>query len=43
MRTNLSAPWITMYHEIEALFKKDPDIKVVYDEENVVVKLYVEK
>ena len=43
MKTNLSAPWITMYHEIEALFKKDRDIKIVYDEEDVAIKLYVEK
>lgn len=43
MKTNLSAPWINMYHKIVALFGKDPDIKIVYDEENVVIKLYVEK
>ena len=43
MKTNLSAPWVTMYHEIVALFGKDPDIKIVYDEEEVAIKLYVEK
>ena len=38
----LSAPWITFYHEIEAMFGEDPEIKIVYDEDNQEVKLYVD-
>lgn len=39
---NLSSPWVEFYREIEAMFKEDPQIKVVYDEEGNTVKLYVE-
>lgn len=39
----LSPPWAEFYHKIEALFGKDPDIKVVYDEDELEVKLFVEK
>ena len=39
---NLSTPWVTFYREIEALLGGDPDINVVWDEENKRVKLYVE-
>ena len=41
-KINLSAPWVTRYREIEALFREDPDIHIVYDEENNTVKLYVD-
>ena len=40
--TTLSSPWIKFYREIEALFKEDPEIKIVYDEDEPEVKLYVE-
>lgn len=38
----LSAPWVNYYHELEAFFKEDPAIKVVYDHDNVEIKLYVD-
>jgi hypothetical protein len=38
----LSSPWVEFYREIEALFAEDDEVKVVYDEENNEVKLYVE-
>ena len=38
----LSAPWVTFYHEMEALFKKDPEIHLMYDEEECVIKVYVD-
>ena len=41
-KLNLSPPWLTYYHEIEAMFKQDPEIKVHYDEEDCEVKLYVD-
>ena len=41
-KLNLSAPWITFAHEITALFEKDPEIKVIYDNDEAIVKLYVE-
>lgn len=41
-KLNFSPPWVTFYQGINALFKEDPDIKVIYDEENLEIKLYVE-
>ena len=38
----LSSPWIRYYRELEAMFMEDPEVKVVYDEEANVVKLYVD-
>lgn len=38
----LSSPWVEFYREIEALFAQDDDVKVMYDEENNEVKLYVD-
>lgn len=41
-RIKLSAPWDIFYREINELFKEDPEIRVVYDEETKEIKLYVE-
>ena len=38
----LAPPWITYYRQVEALFGEDPDIKVVFDEDELHIKLYVE-
>ena len=38
----LSAPWVTYYHELQALFDEDSDVEVVYDEDEPQVKLFVE-
>lgn len=41
---NLSAPWITYQHNIEALFGPDPEIAIKFEEEddgNYTIKLYV--
>lgn len=40
-KVNLSAPWVTFYHEIVALFGDDPEIKIVYDEDENIIKLLV--
>ncbi len=37
-----SAPWVTYYRKVDALFKKDDEVLVVFDEENLVLKLYVD-
>lgn len=39
---SISAPWVTYYHQVNALFDEDPNVSVVYDEENNVIKLYVD-
>lgn len=41
-KIGLSSPWVLYYHEVEAFFKSDSEIKVVFDEENNVLKLYVD-
>lgn len=41
-RLNLSPPWNTRVDEITALFKNDPEIHVVYNEEKYDLKLYVD-
>ena len=40
---NLSSPWVEHYRKLEALFKSDRDVKVVYDNEAFEVRLYVEQ
>ena len=41
-KIKLAAPWITFYREIEALFKDDPEINVIFDEDDLVIRLWVE-
>lgn len=38
---NMSAPWIIYYKKLDAFFKEDPDVTVLYDEEKNEVKLYI--
>lgn len=40
-KLELSAPWVIYYREVEELFKEDPEVRVVFDEEGPEVKLYV--
>lgn len=40
---NLISPWAEHYKKIQAFFANDNDVKVVYDNENRRVKLYVKK
>lgn len=37
-----SAPWVTYYREVNELFKKDNEVLVVFDEENIELKIYVD-
>jgi len=39
--THLSPPWVTYYKEIEAFFKYDDDVTVIYNDEDYTVKMYV--
>ena len=41
-RLKLSPPWVILYREIEALFKDDPEVRVIFDEDEIEIKLYVE-
>ena len=41
-KINLSAPWVSYYHQIEALFQYDDEVCVIYDETNCEITLRVE-
>ena len=41
MALKLCSPWVNYYREIEALFGADKDVKIVFDEENYILKLFV--
>ena len=38
----MSAPWYGYYRQIKELFDADPEITVIFDEENIVLRLYVD-
>lgn len=38
----LSAPWVTYYRELNELFRRDAEVRVIYDEENNTIKMYVD-
>jgi hypothetical protein len=37
----LASPWVIFYKEIEALFAKDPDVDVIFNEKNPEIKILV--
>lgn len=41
-KLKLSAPWTTYYRQIQALFKHDKEIRVIFDENERNIKLYVD-
>ncbi len=41
-KMKLSPPWITFVNEVKALFEEDEEIKIVYDDDGYVLKLYVD-
>ena len=41
-RLKLSPPWCQRYSQIAALFKYDPEVHVIYDEDTYELKLYVD-
>lgn len=41
-KLQLSPPWITFYEEVKAMFQDDPSVRVVFDQQDMVIKLYVE-
>jgi hypothetical protein len=41
-KLKLSAPWYIYVRELRALFGQDPEINIVFDEDNLEVKFYVE-
>lgn len=41
-KIGLSAPWVIFYREIEAMFRYDSEVKVLFDEENKFITLHVD-
>ena len=41
-KLDLSSPWVIYYQQINAMFDKDPEVNVVFDENIPEVKLYVD-
>lgn len=43
-KVKLSPPWLTYFHEVEALFKEDPEVRVkfVEDLEHPTIEIYVD-
>lgn len=41
-RLNLLSPWVQFYYELCAMFRRDPDIKIILDEDHDEIKLYVD-
>lgn len=42
IRMKISPPWITYVNEINCLFEHDPEVQLVYDNDEKTVELYVE-
>ena len=42
LKTTLNAPWIEYYKKINAMFFFDPDVSVVYDQDECKIFVYVE-
>lgn len=41
-KLKLAPPWITYVNELKAMFESDPTIKIVYSNEDIAVKIYIE-
>lgn len=41
-RIGMSSPWIVYYHEVEAFFRDDPEVHVLYDEEKNEICIHVD-
>lgn len=41
-RISLSSPWVEYYRKVNAMFQKDPEVTVIYDEEKRTLNIYVD-
>ena len=41
-RVKLSSPWVVYYRKVQAMFIEDPEVKVVFDEDDLNLRLLVE-
>lgn len=40
MAMELSAPWYILYKEMDAMFKKDKDVRVLFDPDEMIIKVF---
>lgn len=40
-KVKLSPPWVIFYDEVKALFGRDDDIKIVYNEDEQIIDMYI--
>lgn len=40
-KLTLSAPWVLLFHELEAFFAEDKEVRVILDADSFTIKLYV--
>lgn len=41
-KLKMLSPWVVFYREVDAMFKQDEDVKVIYDEEAQSLKIFVD-
>lgn len=41
MKLKLSPPWVTYANQMKAIFDGDPDVKILFDQEEMTVNVYV--
>lgn len=41
-KLKLASPWATCFRQFKAFFQKDPDVRIVFDEDTPAIKIYVE-
>ena len=38
----LSPPWVSYYHELQCLFADDPEVRVAFDQQEMLIKIFVD-
>lgn len=41
-KLDLAAPWTTYYRQLQSFFKKDEEVKVIFDNQTASIKIFVE-
>lgn len=41
-KLKILSPWVVFYREVDAMFKNDPEVHVIYDEDDQVISLFVD-
>ena len=41
-KLKILSPWVVFYREVDAMFKNDPEVHVIYDDDDQVISLFVD-